>query len=113
MQAVPLAHLCQPLRRTPAEVGMTRLDQLFGDSAVPVQPLGLPVRRTVAANIRALVPAESEPPQCIQDLQVAALGEPRPVSVLDAQHEHAAGAAREREIDQRRVRSAYMRIARR
>ena len=80
-------------------------------TAVGVEPLGLPVGRVGAAHVGALVPVEPEPAQGVEDLLLAVLAVARPVGVLDAQDELAALLARERQVEQRHVRRADVRVA--
>ena len=54
---------------------------------------------------------QPEPVQRVEDLLLAVGAEARPVGVLDAQHELAALLAREREVEQRHVGGADVRVA--
>src|SRR5512138_823914 len=63
--------------------------------------------------IRALVPREPEPRHALQDGRRMRVTGPLAVRILDAQHEHAAMAARKQPVEQRRARSADVQVARR
>src|SRR5204863_1676719 len=68
--------------------------------ALPIYPLALPVGPVRAARARSFVPAEPEPAQRADCRIYVFAGNPRPVGVLDPQHERPAGPARERPVVQ-------------
>ena len=91
-----LAALLQLLGGAVAEVGVALRDQGVDRGVVAVQALGLHVRPVGAALEVALVPVEAEPAQPVDD-PGGAVGDVAPgVGVLDAEHELAAVAAREK-----------------
>ena len=65
--------------------------------------LGLTVRSPRAADVRALVPVESEPFQIADDGRVGIGRRSFRVGVLDAQDEGAVMTAREQPVEQRRA----------
>ena len=92
---------------------MPGLEQLLDERLVGVEPLGLPVRRVGAADVRALVPGEAEPVQRVVDLLLAVGTKARAVGVLDAQDELAAVSPGEGQVEQRHVGGADVRVTRR
>src|SRR5690606_23798694 len=80
-----LAHLLQALRRAETAVSVTALDELLGDLLVLVPPLALDVGAIRAANVRSLVPVETEPAQALHQVIGRALDESLAVGVLDAE----------------------------
>jgi hypothetical protein len=104
-------HLGKPFRRTPAQIRPTRFKQRIRDRLIRLESFGLPVRRVRAADVGAFVPVQPEPMQRVVDLLLAVGLEPRPVGVLDPEDEAATGLPREREIEQRHVCRADMRVA--
>ena len=97
------AHLVEPLAGAEATIGAARGEQPLDLLTVQVQPLALAVR--------ALVPVQPEPAQSLDDRRLRLAARPRTVRVLDPQHERAAAAAREGEVDQRLVRGADVGVA--
>ena len=106
-----IAHLGKPLRGAPAVIGVPTCQQRLHYRPIGLQSLGLPVRRERPADVRPLVPVQTKPAQRVVDLLLAAGVEAGPVGVLDAQHERPALLARERQVEQRHVRRADVRIA--
>ena len=106
-----VAHLREPLAGAPALVGVALGEQPLDVGLVGVQALRLAVGGVGAAHIRALVPGQPQPVQRVEDLLLAVGAEPRPVGVLDAQHETAALLAREREVEQGHVCRADVRVS--
>ena len=79
-----------------------------GHVGVHLQPLGLPVRRVRTPHLRALVPAQAQPPQRLEQRQVAVLGVPRGVGVLDPEHEGAPGMPGIGPVEQRGAHHAHV-----
>ena len=75
-------------------------DELGEHLAVQVVSLRLPVGRVRAADLDALVPVDLEPPQRVEQLQVALLAVARGIRVFDAEHELAAVVARIRPVEE-------------
>ncbi len=73
-------------------------------------PLGLHVRRRVAAHVRPLVPAHAEPAQVVEDGGVLARDHPAPIDVLHAKHEPPSRSPRRRRAEQRRRGAAEVQI---
>src|SRR5690606_21254519 len=82
---LPLTHLLEPRGRAVAVVRIALLEEPLDVRPVGVEPLALPVGRIRSADVRALVPAQPEPVQSVEDLPFAVLTEAGPVGVLDAQ----------------------------
>src|SRR4051794_1443904 len=89
---------------------MTLAKQLFDHRPVGVEAFRLTVGRKGPALVRALVPVEPEPAQRVVDLLLAVGAEACAVGVLDPQDERAALLPDEREVEQRHVRRADVRI---
>ena len=64
-----------------------------------------------AADIRALVPVEPEPPQVLEDARLRLLRRSLGVGVLDAQDERAVLAVREQPVEERRAGVADVQLA--
>jgi hypothetical protein len=92
-------------------VGKARVEQSLGDIGVDVHALGLAIGAVRAADLRALVPVEAEPPHDVDQELVGILSVAGGVGVLDAEHERPAVMARERPAEQRRARHADVRVA--
>ena len=86
-------------------------EQLVDVRAVGLGAFGLPVRRERPALVGALVPVQPEPVQRREDLRLALGDVAGPVGVLDAQHELPALLTCERQVEQRHVRRADVRVA--
>ena len=106
-------HRLEPLRRAVALEGMSRFEQDLGVLRVDREAFALPVRAVRAADIRAFVPAQSEPVQRLEDDALGCDGAARAIRVLDAQDERAAEMLGVEIVDQRDVGRANVRIARR
>ena len=96
-----LAALVDLLLRAVAVVGLAGLVQRARHLGVRVEPLGLQVGAVGAADLRALVPVETEPAQRVDHRGVALGGVAGEVGVLDAQHQGAAEVTGERPVEQR------------
>jgi hypothetical protein len=79
---------------------------------VDVEPLRLAIGRVGAAHVGPFVPRDAQPPQRIEDGGLRLQRGARAVGVFDADDELAAALAREREVEQRDVRRAHVRVAR-
>src|SRR5439155_1595532 len=75
------------LFRTEAVVRLIVLQQLFRVRIVEVQPLRLLVRTARTADVRPLVPVETQPAQIAQDCRLGLRRRTLHVGILDTQHE--------------------------
>ena len=107
-----LAHLGEPLAGAPAVVGLALGEQPLDVGPVGVEPLALAVGRERATEVGPLVPRQPQPVQRVVDLLLAVRTEPGAVGVLDAQEEAPALLPREREVEQRHVGRADVRVPR-
>ena len=82
-----------------------------GHRAMTIETLRLEVGCVRAADIRPFVPVEAEPAQAVEDAVDHLLRRSLGVGVLDAQHEHAAVAAREQPVEERGARAADVEVA--
>ena len=106
-----LAHLREPLGRAPAVVGLALREEAVRIRPVGGEPLGLAVRRVGATDVRTLVPGEAQPVQRVVELPLAGRREPRPVGVLDPQHEPPTLLTGVREVEHRHVGGSDVRVA--
>src|SRR2546422_5731258 len=97
--------------RAVAVVRVTVRDQPFRHRAMAIEPLGLKVRRVRTADLRSLVPVESQPSQAIEDPFDHIRRRALDVRILDPQHEHAAQTTGEEPVEEGSPCAAYVEIA--
>ena len=68
-----------------------------------MQPLRLPIGTVGAANVRALVPLETEPAQILENAVFGLARRPLAVGIFDAQDERAVLAVGEQPVEERRA----------
>jgi hypothetical protein len=90
---------------------MALLDQLVAVLLIDGAALALPIRAVRAADVRALVPLDTQPAQRVEDLLFRFASRAHLVGVLDAQNELTAVLAGEAEVEQRDIRGADVRVA--
>ena len=106
-----LARLLVLLRRREVVVGVAARDQRVRRVAMAIEPLRLEVGGVGSADFRSFVPVEPEPSQALENAGDHLVGRALGIGVLDAQDEHAAVAAHEQPVEQRRAGTAHMEIA--
>ena len=98
-----LALLLELGRGAEAVVGPVVVHQLLGVRLVEMEPLGLPVRTVGAADVRPLVPVESEPAKVLENGGLGLARRPFGIGVLNPQDEGAALSARQQPVEERRA----------
>ena len=93
-------------RGAEAVVGPFVVHQLLGVRLVQMEPLGLPVRTVRAADVRPLVPVETEPAQILENGGFGLARRPFGIGVFDPEDEGAALSARQQPVEERRARVA-------
>ncbi len=78
---------------------------------VDSQPLALPIRTEIAANLDALVPLQAKPAKVLEDGQLRFARRTLGVGVLDAEDERPVVPARKEPVEQRRARVADVQVA--
>ncbi len=90
---------------------MALADQLIRILPVDLATFALPIRAVRTANVRALVPLDTQPAQGIENLLLGLSGRAQLVGVFDAQDELATVLASEAQVEQCDVGGADMRVA--
>src|SRR5690606_4460578 len=101
----------QALGGAEAREGVALGDQLVRVFLVDRAPLALPIRTVRTADIRALVPLDTQPAQRVIDLLLGFAGRTHLIGVLDTQNELTAMLTGKAEVEQGDVGSADVRIA--
>ena len=101
----------QLFRRAVAVVRAALRDEARRHRAIAIEPLGLKVRTVRAADLRALVPVETEPAQAVENALDHVRRRALDVGVLDAQDEDAAVPAREEPVEERGAGAADVQVA--
>jgi len=106
-----LPHGVELFARLHGVVGLAGVEQPAGVLVIQLAALRLVVGPVRSADLRTLVPLQSEPAQVFEQLLVRRLDVAGLVGVLDAQHEFPAQPLGQQVVEQRRPRSADVQIA--
>src|SRR5207245_7778957 len=101
----------QLLGRAVAVVRAAGRDERAGHRAIAIEAFGLKVGPVRSADVRPFVPVEPEPAQPVEDAFDHLRRRAFDVGVFDAKDEHAAVAAREEPVEERRSRAADVQVA--
>ncbi len=104
-------HLLQLFGGAEAIEGVAGIDQLLGIPGVDLPALTLTIRAVRAADVRAFVPFDAEPAQCVEDLLLRLTGGAQLVGVFDTQDELTAVLLGEAVVEQGDVGGADMGVA--
>ena len=104
--------LLDRLGRAVAIVGAPLCYQAIRHRAIPIEPLGLKVRRVRSADVRSFVPIEPEPAQPVEDAGHHFPRRPAGIGVFDAQHERPAMTPGVEPVEERGAGAADVQVSR-
>jgi hypothetical protein len=107
------SHLFQARRRAEAFERMTAIEQLAHVPLIDLRAFALPIRSVRSADVGALVPRKTTPMQRVENRLFALARAASLIGILNAQHKLSAVVLGEAIIDERDIRRADMRVARR